>query len=420
MNSHQSSASQASADAVRARDLKRMRIIATGLLVLMAAVYVAAGLAGPHWPGRGYVRAFAEAGMVGACADWFAVSALFRRPFGLPIPHTGIIPSSKARIGDALGSFIANNFLTVEVLDARVRQLELGRWGGEWLRRPANARRLSQRLAALISEIVQMLPADALSDLAAAAALGAARATPAAPAAGKVLAIAWTPARAQALAAWALDRMSRFLEDNAQVIEAKVEAQSFRWMPKVVDRAIAGKITAGVLQLLGDLRDPEHPWRRQLQQGVEDLIVRLGDDPELRAQGEALKQRLLNDPQLLGQARGVWIDAKLLGAADMTPQLAQGLETMLLALGDWLHMEHAAHARLNDWARTFVRQVLAPRRDQIGRFVAQVVAGWDTGVIVDKLELQVGKDLQYIRVNGTLVGGLVGLAIYALSQAFGL
>lgn len=409
-----------SGDSLKARDLRRMKIIATGLLVLMAVIFVAAGFADPSWPWRGYVRAFAEAGMVGACADWFAVSALFRRPLGLPIPHTAIIPRSKARIGDALGGFIAHNFLTVEVLDARLRQLELARWGGEWLRQPGNARQMSGRIQAFLPEIGRLLPTDALGDLIASATIATARLTPAAPVAGKVLGFVWTPERAQALTEWVLDRASLYLTENSGVIQAKVESQSFTWMPKVVDRVIADKITAGILQLLEDLRDPGHPWREQLQQSVEALIVRLEHDPQTRDRAEAMKKRLLDDPRLLEQMRGAWSGFDTRQADDMAPQIGESIERILLSLGDWLHNEAGAQAKLNQWARTVVREVIAPRRMEIGRFVSQVVAGWDTDMVVNKLELQVGKDLQYIRVNGTLVGGLVGLIIYAVSQAFGL
>lgn len=399
----------------RARDLARMRGLATGLLGLMAAIYAATLFAPPQGPWLGYLRAFAEAGMVGACADWFAVTALFRRPLGLPIPHTAIIPRNKARIGEALGRFIADNFLTAEVLDARLRQLEVARWGGAWLREPRNARRLALRLAAMIPPLLRALPKDTLREAAAAAAQAAVRRTPAAPAASRLLAAVWSEGRAQALIAWAVAGIQAYLSQNAEIIQDKVEAQSYRWMPRFVDRAIATKITAGLQALLQDLLDPDHPWRLQLRAAVEGFIQRLAEDPELLARGEALKARLLADPGLAAQAERVWSDLERglgeTGGRDLAPRLEQ----LLVGLGHWLDADEAAQARLNTWARALAGQVIAPRRHDIGDFVAQVVSAWDTKSVVDKLELQVGRDLQYIRINGTLVGGLVGLLLHGLS-----
>lgn len=407
-------------DEARARDLKRMQAIATGLLVAMAFVFVAASLADDRWPQLAYVRAFAEAAMVGACADWFAVTAIFRRPLGLPIPHTGIIPRNKDRIGQALGGFIANNFLTVEVLDTRLKQIEVARWGGEWLRQPRHARRLAQRLATMLPGLLRLLPKDMLRETAGSAASAAIRAIPASPTAAKLLAAFWNEGRSQAALDWGIDRLATYLEENEEAIQEKVEAKSWKWMPKFVDRMIAQKVTAGLGEMLVEMRDPDHPWRMELKGAIERFIERLAHDPELIAKGEELKLRLLADPAVRDQARRVWIELEKKLSEGRSPALAERLEHMLLALGEWLHTEQTAQARLNEWARILARQVIAPRRHEIGNFVAQVVSSWDTKGVVDKLELQVGKDLQFIRVNGTIVGGLVGLAIYSASRAFGL
>lgn len=409
-----------SRDEARARDLKRMQAIATGLLVAMAFVFVAASLLDDRWPALAYVRAFAEAAMVGACADWFAVTALFRHPLGLPIPHTAIIPRNKDRIGQSLGAFIADNFLTVEVLDTRLKQIEVARWGGEWLRQPRHARRLAARLASLLPGLLRVLPKDMLRETAGSAAAGAVRAIPAAPTASKLLAAFWNEGRSQAALDWALDRLAAYLEENEEAIQEKVEAKSWKWMPKFVDRMIAQKVTSGLGEMLVEMRDPGHPWRQELKAAVERFIERLAHDPDLIAKGEELKLRLLADPAVRDQARRVWIELEEKLSEGRSPMLAERLEHMLLAFGEWLHTEETAQARMNEWARILARQVIAPRRHEIGSFVAQVVASWDTKGVVDKLELQVGKDLQFIRVNGTLVGGLVGLAIFSASRAFGL
>lgn len=358
--------------------------------------------------------------MVGACADWFAVTAIFRRPLGLPIPHTGIIPRNKDRIGEALGGFIADNFLTVDVLDSRLKQIEVARWGGEWLRQPRHARRLARRLSALVPTILKVLPRDMLRETAGSAAVAAIRAVPAAPAASKLLAAFWNEGRSQAAFDWGLDKLAAYLEANEATIQQKVEAKSWKWMPKFIDKMIAQKVTTGLGELLVEMREPDHPWRQELKAWIETFIDRLAHDPELIAKGENLKAKLLADPALREQAAGVWREIEQRLADGDGAGLTERLEQMLTALGEWLHTEETAQARLNEWARILARQVIAPRRHEIGGFVAQVVASWDTKGVVDKLELQVGKDLQYIRVNGTLVGGLVGLAIFSASRAFGL
>ncbi len=397
-----------------------MQRLATGLLLLMAVVFVLAGLGQERWPGLGYVRAFAEAAMVGACADWFAVTALFRQPFGLPIPHTGIIPRSRDRIGQALGNFISGNFLTAEVLDERLRELEVARWGGAWLKAPGNARALAERIAKAAPSVLAALPRDALGEVAGQAASAAIRAVPAAPAASKLLKATWSDARAQAIADWALPRLADYLSRRKDLVEAKVEAQSQAWIPRFVDRMIAGRVSAGLLQMLEDMRDPAHPSRLEISDGIAHLIERLADDPEMLIQGEKLKAEALANPELRRQALALWRDLEQQWAGGHTPGLAPRLEAALLALGDWMQAEDETHAKLNAWARRMAREVIAPQRHDIGRFVAQVVSSWDTKSIVDKLELQVGKDLQYIRINGTLVGGLVGLVIYSVGRLLGI
>ena len=404
--------------------LARMRAIATGLLGLMGLVFVAASVGEARHPALAYVRAFAEAGAVGACADWFAVTALFRRPLGLPIPHTGIVPRNKARIGQALGVFIADNFLTEPVLDERLRQLEVARWGGEWLSQPANARGIARRIGLIAPELLSALPRGALRELAGPMVLSMARATPAAPLASRILKALWADGAGQAAIDRAIEWLHRLLADHQSAISDGFARQSHTWLPRWADRLLASALIDELLKLLNDLRDPAHAWRGELGHAVETFIARLALDPELQAQVERLKERLLDDPRLRGQIESFWDDAEArlaqIASAGGPEQLAEQLEPAIRSLGLWLAQDEAAQARLNRWSRLLARHVIAPRRREIGGFVAQVVASWDAKSVVDKLELQVGPDLQYIRINGTLVGGLAGLAIFSLARLFGL
>jgi uncharacterized membrane-anchored protein YjiN (DUF445 family) len=368
------------------------------------------------------VRAFAEAAMVGACADWFAVTALFRRPLGLPIPHTAIIPRSKERIGEALGQFIVENFLSLRVLNSRLRQLELAAWGGAWLERPQNARAVARRILAWAPEVIRAMPPQALEQLLGSIAQAAARSVPAAPTASRLLAALWDDGRAEPLIERGTELLATYISNNQDVILEKVHDQSWKWLPKWVDRAIARKITAGLLQLALEVRNPDHPWRKSFAAAIESLIVQLANDPEFRRRGEDLKSRLMADPRVGAQARRLLSDMQGQledGWADRSEEMERRIQGLVSGLGGWLREDPDLQRTLNTTAKAFVRGVLAPRRHEIGRFVAQVVDGWDTRSIVDRLELQIGPDLQYIRVSGTLVGGLVGLSLFALSRIFG-
>ena len=400
-----------------------MQAIASGLLLAMAVLFTASSLMTARWPALAYMRAFAEAAMVGACADWFAVTALFRRPLGLPIPHTAIIPRNKDRIGEALGRFIVENFLSPRVLDAKLQQLEVAAWGGAWLQEPRNAAAVADRLVAWGPELMRALPAGMLESLAGSAAIAAAKATPAAPTASTLLAALWNEGRVQPLIERGAGLLSEYLAEHQDVILEKVQGQSWRWLPSWIDRAIARRITNGLVQLLADVEAPEHAWRVKLVEGMQTLITRLAVDPELNRQGEALKRQILDDPRLRQHGQRLWIEIERQLQTQWATEggdLPERLAHLVQDLGAWLRNDRGVQRTLNTGARALSRQVLAPRREDIGRFVAQVVEGWDARSVVDRLELQVGPDLQFIRINGTLVGGLVGLLIYVLSRFTGL
>jgi uncharacterized membrane-anchored protein YjiN (DUF445 family) len=413
----------AAADVRRAHDLARMRAIAAGLLGLMAIIFVLASLGQHRWSALAYVRAFAEAGMVGACADWFAVSALFRRPLGLPIPHTAIIPRNKDRIGAALGGFIAENFLTAEVLQDKLRAIEVARWGGAWLQNPANARRLATRLAVVLPEVIGAAPKGAIGELARSALLAAARATPAAATAGRVLDGLWRDGLGDALLDQALERAAAYMAEHKTMLRDQFVASVRNWFSRWIDGMLAGRVIDGLIKLLEEMRDPDHRLRRALRITAVRWIRRLRRDEALQARVEALKARLLAHPALLAQLAEAQTALEERIVRELVADrrgLARRLETAVLALGAWLAEDSRAREQLNAWARELATEVIAPRRQQIGRFVAEVVAGWEAESVTEKLELQVGKDLQYIRINGTLVGGLVGLIIFVLARAAGL
>src|SRR5271165_3613604 len=257
----------------KAADLRRMRTIATLLLVLMTIVFVATSFARVRWEWLDYVRAFAEAGMVGACADWFAVVALFRHPLGIPIPHTAIIPSNKARIGPALGRFITNNFLDVRVAHERLAQVDIIGKVATWLNTPVTRGRILDAVQQAMPRILQTIPDPAMQDFFARAVRYGVESVPAAPLASRVLAVLWAGGAAEQ----ALDRVIVFAEVSLarqkDVIGHKVAEHTYRWVPAWVDRIIADRVMNGLLSTLRELRDSGHPWRVELQKAVEKLIA---------------------------------------------------------------------------------------------------------------------------------------------------
>ena len=398
-----------------------MRTIATLLLVLMAVIFLALRRAPPGWVWAPYLSAFAEAGMVGACADWFAVVALFRRPLGLPIPHTAVVPENKRRIGAAMGRFITNNFLSPRVAIARLSSVDFVGLAARWLEDERNARAVADAAGRAIPYALDVLPRGAIDEWVAFAARRGIEAVPAAPLASRVLSILWAQGVGQTLLDQGLDFVGATLERHKATIVRHVAQKSSRWIPKWVDDLIAAKVINGLTETIREMRDPDHPWREQANQLIEKLIDDLAHDPETRAQGEALKQEILANPVFAEQAQALRDELET-ALRDDLPRHAEAivgwLATSAGALSRWLEEDPLRRARINRRFRLLALRTVLPRRTEIGAYIAAVVDNWDTATLVNRLELQVGKDLQYIRINGTLVGGLVGLLIFTLSRAF--
>jgi uncharacterized membrane-anchored protein YjiN (DUF445 family) len=401
----------------RLRDLRRMRVLATGLLVLMLLVFVATSYAQHEWPWLAYPRAFAEAGMIGACADWFAVVALFRHPFGIPIPHTAIVPRSKERIGIAIGRFTANNFLSPRVLAERIREVDLAGWIARWLAKPENTRNAAQRTTAILQQVLRSMPRRDVNAFLTRATRHGVEAIPVAPLASRVLALLWAHGEMQTLVEKAIDYGHTALARNRETIKLKVSQRSYRLIPKWIDAMVADKIIAGATQILEEMREPSHPWRIELATAVERWIKELATDPDMRARGEELKARLLENPVVVGQIDAVWeeIEAQL-DSVTSSNRLFEALEEMLTVVGARLASDARIGDGINRWLRIAILRAVAPRRAEIAAFIRKVVEKWDSATLVKRIELQVGRDLQYIRINGTLVGGLVGLLIFAVTQ----
>jgi uncharacterized membrane-anchored protein YjiN (DUF445 family) len=403
----------------RRRALRRARTLATSLLVLMLAIFIATSIGMKHWPWLAYVRAFAEAGMIGACADWFAVVALFRHPLGIPIPHTAIVANSKERIGVAIGRFMANNFLSPGVLAERIRDVDISGWAARWILRGDNAKSVAQRATSSLNQALSALPREDLNAVLSGAVRSGIESVPASPFASKVLSLLWAQGEMQELAERLLAWASSALATNREAIRAKVSKRTSRLIPKWIDGIVADRIIDGVTRILDEMREPDHPWRIEMTTTVEQLIGDLATNPELIEKGEELKARMLAAPAVITQIDALWVSIEnRLEAPGTTAQMTRMLERLLTNIGTRIQNDEHLRDSINRWLRVAVLRVVAPRRTEIAHFIRNVVENWDTETLTERIELTVGRDLQYIRINGTLVGGLVGLIIFAITQLF--
>lgn len=404
--------------------LVRMRVVATGLLLLMAALFlVARSQIGTH-PAWGFLRAFAEAAMVGGLADWFAVTALFRRPLGLPIPHTAIIPENKERIGDQLARFLRDNFLLTRVLAVRMRRLDVAGAIARWLTDPAEAAggRFRAGASRMAAQALEALDPQRLGGMVKSAMAGRLRDMDVAPLLGQSLRAAMVDGRHLPLLDKVLKWAARALSANEHLIRNMVHERAgsiLRWTG--LDETLANKIIDGLQGLIEDVADdPGHPLRLKAEEGLELLAYDLQHDPETRARVEAFKAELIDNPAMQRWLDGLWEQARgMLLAIAQDPERAMGgqLGDLLRQLGTTLQQDQRLARSINRFTRRAVASIAADYGDGIVRLVSETVRGWDAQTITRRLENAVGRDLQYIRINGTLVGGLVGLAIHAVDVA---
>jgi uncharacterized membrane-anchored protein YjiN (DUF445 family) len=406
-------------DSERSRDLRRMKVVATGLLVAVTVVFLLARRGGGDgW--AGYLEAFAEAAMVGALADWFAVTALFRHPLGLPIPHTAIIPRRKDQIGASLGQFVQENFLTKELLDERLQRARVGARLGEWLSHPANAERASGALGDVLRGALDVLDDDAVSGALESVIERHIRATPAAPLVGRAIELAIDNGHHQRLLDSTITALAAFLDENRTAFRERLQHESPWWIPESVDDRIFEKIFSGVHRFLADIgADPDHEVRRSIDRRVADFAQRLRTDPELIRKGEAVKDDLLQHPDVRAWIGSLWSEVKAAterAAIDPGSELRRRMAFSLSQAGGRLRDDADLQRKVDGWVVSAGGYVVENYRGEVSRMIESTVARWDAESTSRRMELQVGRDLQFIRINGTVVGGLAGLLIHLLIQ----
>ncbi len=397
-----------------------MKIVAGSLLVLAAIVFIIArGLEESNgW--AGYVRATAEAAMVGALADWFAVTALFRHPLGLPIPHTAIIQKRKDQIGESLGGFVQENFLTREIVTERLQGADLAKRIGSWLREPENASTVGAQSAAVVSGITEVLKDETVQHGMDQVVTSRVKSIPITPLVGKAVDVAIEGEHHQRLLEMTLVGMSNFMDENQNTFRYRLAEESPWWVPETVDDRVFDKIYEAVARFLVEIRtQPNHEFRLQLDARTVELSERLKSDPELEARGEKLRDEILAHPEVRAWTASLWtrIKAGLVEATeDPTSDLRVQLHQALVEAGTSLESDPALQAKIDRWITESVGYIAEQFRGEVAELIASTVRRWDAEETADRLELQVGRDLQFIRINGTIVGGVAGLVIYTLSE----
>lgn len=396
---------------------------ATGLLLIASAVWIASSLLVSRYPWLAYVRATAEASMIGGLADWFAVTALFRHPMGIPIPHTAIVAARKDQIGRSLGNFVSRHFLSRDVLAARLSSLHVAEHLAIWLSVPENSRTLARHAATGLANGARMLADEDVQELIDRVIEERIRKTEVAPLLGQMLSLLTAGDRHQELLDEAIGLLARAVDQNQELIRERIEEESPWWVPGMVDDRIHRKIVTGLDHTLTAVRDdPDHPLRRRFDDALANFVRKLNESPEVRARAERIKLEILDKEAVRRFSSSIWDDAKaaLFRYADAPNAFAPtAIERGLVSLGEAVSRDEALLARIDALIADVALHLVDRYQGEVAQLIAQTVTSWDPEVTSDRVELAIGKDLQFIRINGTIVGGLAGLVIYALAKFIG-
>ncbi|SFQ41868.1 Uncharacterized membrane-anchored protein YjiN, DUF445 family [Amycolatopsis arida] len=404
------------------RGLRRMKLVALSFLVGAAVVFLLTSWAQSRgWPAWvGYVRAAAEAGMVGALADWFAVTALFRHPLGLRIPHTAIIPRKKDVLGNSLGDFVGENFLAEDVVRDKLRRVEVSRRLGGWLAQPENAERVTAELATVVRGVMTVLRDEDVQAVMEQAVARRIIDRPWGPPLGKLLDQVFADGAHHKLVDLVCDRAYEWVRDNHATVLRVVSDRAPSWSPKFVDEMLADKVYGEVLAFAWAVKtDVNHPMRLALDKFLVEFAQDLQKDPDTMARAEQVKRQVVEHPEVQKLIGSAWSTAKellLTAAEDPSSELRRRVRLGLVTLGERLVGDTGLAAKVDGWVEGAAAHVVTNYSAEITTIITETVERWDAAETSRKVELQVGRDLQFIRINGTVVGSLAGLAIYTVAQ----
>jgi uncharacterized membrane-anchored protein YjiN (DUF445 family) len=411
---------QRNGDAEKAAALRRMKSVALALLIVMAVVFTAAFALQKQYPWLEYVRAAAEGGMVGALADWFAVTALFKYPMGLKIPHTAIIPRRKDQIGASLGEFVETNFLSEQVVQEKLASVDIARKAGTWLASPGGPERIAKEGSALIRGAFTVLNDDDVQAVIEGMVRKHLLTPPWGPPVGRMAERIFADGHHHKLVDLLVDRAADWVEANHSTVNRLVSDRSPLWVPSFVDDIVGDRVYNEIAKFIRAVQqDPDHQVRQSIDTYLGDLAQDLQHDPAMIARAETIKTQVLGDPEVRELASRTWgtiKDALLTAVDDPDSELTQRFKSAVRDFGLRLVNDDELAGKVNAWIGDAAGYLVKTYRSDIAGVITDTVARWDAEETSQKIELQVGKDLQYIRINGTVVGSLAGLAIFAVAH----
>jgi uncharacterized membrane-anchored protein YjiN (DUF445 family) len=409
-------------NAEKIKQLRNHKTLATGLFLLMAAIFIIVTLLLKQNPQTWmhYVRAFSEAAMVGALADWFAVTALFHYPLGIKIPHTNLIENSKNKIGDNLGNFVVDNFLTSENLRPYISKLDVVSFAGKWLNQDKNQRMLTEEVAKYVHKIVVDLDDTFIAALIERKGKELVHTIALTPLLSKGIEFAMEKGLHEEFITFLAGKLQNYMSDNQELIKERVKAESSILIPGFVDNMIAKKLTNGITKFFAEIENNKyHQIRKDIVRQLNQLSEDLKTNQKWEQDFNRLKNDLIQNNNLTEFAHNIWSNIKVTLLKDLEKEnsgIKNYIAKSIADIANTFEQDTELAARINNWIRKTSYQLVLRNRGSLGALISQTVGNWEGKDLSKKLELEVGKDLQFIRINGTLVGGIVGLIIYALSQ----
>ena len=411
-------------DEAKRKQLRKYKAFATGLFLLMAVIFVITTILqknnDSHW--IGYVRAFSEAAMVGALADWFAVTALFRHPLGLPIPHTNLIENSKQTLGDNLGSFVVNNFLSPQNIRPYIQKLKISGFVGEWLGKEKNQEVLIKNLSDIVLDILNKLDDSTVSEFISKKVTDMTDNIKLNKIVGNGINYILEKNDHQKIITNLSSQIKNYIIENDEMIQDRVKKGSYSFIPAFVDNKIADKIASGLADFFKEIEeDPEHEIRMLITKKIHEFSTDLKEDPKWDDEFKTIKNDLLKGDKLDEYSIDIWISIKETLTKELQEEnssLKNYISKNLNEFSQNLKTDENLQNKIDHWVRVTAYKYILKNTHQFGNLISSTVGNWQGKELSEKLELEVGKDLQFIRVNGTLVGGLVGLLIYTIAHFF--
>jgi uncharacterized membrane-anchored protein YjiN (DUF445 family) len=411
------------ADAERLVALRRMKVVALSFLVGASVVFLACRWGQAHGANAlwvGYVGAAAEAGMVGALADWFAVTALFKHPLGIPIPHTAIIKKKKDQLGEGLGTFVRENFLSREVVETKLRDAQVPSRLGKWLSEPAHAQRVASETATVLRVLVELLRDEDVQHVIDRMIVRRIAEPQWGPPVGRVLATLLAENRQETLIQLLADRAFQWSLNAGEVIQRVVERDSPTWSPRFVDHMVGDRIHRELMDFTDKVRrNPDHELRRSATRFLFEFAEDLQHDPDTIARADAIKEQLMARDEIANAAATAWKTLKRLvleGVDDPSSALRSRITDAVIRIGESLRDDAELRDKVDNWMVRAAQHLVSQYGVEITAIITETIERWDAEEASRRIELHVGRDLQFIRINGTVVGALAGLAIYAVAQ----